>query len=297
MTNICLSIVFNHQFEQNIPKLRSLYGDRFSTVRYLSPFSRSNAPDIIPISETSVHFQGYFAQAFKHLPKDFDYYVFCGDDLIINTSLNENNLIGALNCNDSSYIKYLNPIWEHSFAWHKFEECNRFTENEYTIPYQNFLPSRNSLLQIYKNHGLTYRNLGFHNFKGVKEKRITINRIKSGFSFFLRNGSKRFVNYPLVEGYSDLIVVPQKHLELFCHYCGIFAAMNLWVDAAVATALILSGSKITTEKNSNYSGTEYWNGEEIIDRLKPINNKLDKISEIFREEELYIHPIKLSSYN
>jgi hypothetical protein len=231
------------------------------------------------------------------LPKDFDYYVFCGDDLIINTSLNENNLIGALNCNDSSYIKYLNPIWEHSFAWHKFEECNRFTENEYTIPYQNFLPSRNSLLQIYKNHGLTYRNLGFHNFKGVKEKRITINRIKSGFSFFLRNGSKRFVNYPLVEGYSDLIVVPQKHLELFCHYCGIFAAMNLWVDAAVATALILSGSKITTEKNSNYSGTEYWNGEEIIDRLKPINNKLDKISEIFREEELYIHPIKLSSYN
>jgi hypothetical protein len=152
-------------------------------------------------------------------------------------------------------------------------------------------------LKIYENHGFNYRNVGFHNLNGIKEKRITTNRIKSGISYFLRNGNKRYINYPLVEGYSDLIVVPQGHLELFCHYCGIFAAMNLWVDAAIATALILSGSEIRTEKDSNYSGTEYWNGNEIIDRLKPTNNKLDKIGEIFKEDELYIHPIKLSSYN
>ena len=297
MANICLSFIFNHQFEKNIPKLRKLYDDRFSTIRYLSPFSKSTEPDIIPIFEKSIHFQGYFAQAFRHLPRNCNYYIFCGDDLILNPSLNEHNIIDSLNCNESSYIKYLNPIWEHSFAWHKFEECNSFTENEYTIPYQNLLPSRNELLKIYENLGLYYRNLGFHNFKGVKEKMITKNRIKSGISFFLKNGNKRFINYPLVEGYSDLIVVPKSHLELFCHYCGIFAAMNLWVDAAVATALILSGSKIKTEKDSNYSGTEYWNGDEIIDRLKPSKNKLDKIGEIFNKDELYIHPIKLSSYN
>jgi len=297
MANICLSFVFNHQFEKNIPKLKKLYDDRFSTIRYLSPFSKSTESDIIPIFETSIHFQGYFAQAFAQLPKDCEYYVFCGDDLILNPSLNERNLIDSLNCNDSSYIKYLNPIWEHSFAWHKFEECNRFTEKEYTIPYKSLLPSRNELLKIYESHGIKYRNLGFHNFKGVKEKKISTNRIKSGVSYFLRNRNKRFINYPLVEGYSDIIVVPQGHLELFCHYCGIFAAMNLWVDAAVATALILSGSKIKTEKETNYSGTEYWHGEEIIDRLKPSKNKLDKIGEIFNKDELYIHPIKLSSYN
>ena len=297
MPKICLSIVFNHQFEKNIPKLRKLYDKRFSTIRYLSPFSRSNEPDIIPVSETSVHFQGYFAQAYRHLPKNFDYYVFCGDDLILNPSLNEDNLINSLNSLNCAYIKYLNPVWEHSFAWHKFEDCIKFTEHEYTIPYQKLIPSRNELLEVYEKNGFKYRNLGFHNFYGIKNNSITINRIKSGASYFLNNGNKRFVNYPLVEGYSDLIVVPKKHLELFCHYCGIFAAMNLWVDAAVATALILSGSKIKTEKDSNYSGTEYWNGEEIIDRLKPSKNKLDKIGEIFNKEELYIHPIKLSSYN
>jgi hypothetical protein len=297
MANICLSFVFNTQFEKNIPKLKKLYDDRFSTIRYLSPFSKRTDPNIIPIFETSIHFQGYFAQAFRHLPENCEYYVFCGDDLILNPFLNESNLINALNCDGSAYIKYLNPIWEHSFAWHKFEECNRFTENEFTIPYQKLLPSRIELLKIYENHELYYRNLGFHNFKGIKEKINTTNRIKSGITFFLKNGNKRFVNYPLVEGYSDLIVIPHDHLELFCHYCGIFAAMNLWVDAAVATALILSGSEIKTEKDSNYSGTEYWNGNEIIDRLKSANNKLDKISEIFKEDELYIHPIKLSSYN
>ena len=297
MSKICLSFVFNNQFEKNIPKLRTLYGNRFSTIRYLSPFSRNQDPEIIQICETSIHFQGYFAQSFRHLPKNCDYYVFCGDDLILNPCLNESNLIDCLNCNESSYIKYLNPIWEHSFAWHKFEECNRFTENEYTIPYQNLLPSRNELLKIYERHGLYYRNLGFHNFKGVKEKKVTTNRIKSGVSYFLRNGIKHFINYPLVEGYSDFIVVPQRHLELFCHYCGIFAAMNLWVDSAIATALILTGSEVTTEKHSYYSGTEYWNGDELNKRLKPINNQLDKIADIFKENELYIHPIKLSSYS
>ena len=297
MANICLSFIFNHQFEKNIPKLRKLYDDRFSTIRYLSPFSKTTEPDIVPIFEKSIHFQGYFAQALRHLPRNCDYYVFCGDDLILNPSLNEGNLINALNCDDSAYIKYLNPIWEHSFAWHKFEECKCFTEKEYSIPYENLLPSRIELLKIYERHGLYYRNLGFHNFKGVKEKKVTTNRIKSGVSYFLRNGIKHFINYPLVEGYSDFIVVPQRHLELFCHYCGIFAAMNLWVDSAIATALILTGSEVTTEKHSYYSGTEYWNGDELNKRLKPINNQLDKIADIFKENELYIHPIKLSSYS
>ena len=297
MPKICLSVVFNHQFEKNIPKLRNIYKERFSTIRYLSPFSKSKDPEVIPIFETSVHFQGYFAQSFSHLPKDCDYYVFCGDDLILNPCLNESNLINTLNCNETSYIKYLNPIWEHSFAWHKFEECNRFTENEYTIPYENLLPSRNELLKMYELQGLKYRNLGFHNFQGIKEKGITTNRIKSGASYFFRNGNKRYINYPLVEGYSDLIVIPQDHLELFCHYCGIFAAMNLWVDAAVATALLLSGSPVKTEIDSNYIGTEYWNNSEIKDRLKSANNNLDEIEKLFNDNELYIHPIKLSAYN
>ena len=57
MSKICLSFVFNHQFEQNIPKLRTIYGERFSTIRYLSPFSTYSVDEeVIPIYETSIHF-------------------------------------------------------------------------------------------------------------------------------------------------------------------------------------------------------------------------------------------------
>ena len=37
--------------------------------------------EVIPIYETSINFKGYIAQAFKYLPKDYQYYIFCGDDL------------------------------------------------------------------------------------------------------------------------------------------------------------------------------------------------------------------------
>jgi hypothetical protein len=73
--------------------------------------------------------------------------------------------------------------------------------------------------------------------------------------------------------------------------------MNLWVDAAVATSLLLSGSAIKTETDSKYSGKEYWNNDELIKRLSPTNKKLNEIDGLFKENELYIHPIKLSSYN
>ena len=93
MSNICLSFVFNNQFDSNIVKLNKIYNNRFSTIRYLSPFSMLNDNQVIPIYETSLHFQGYFAQAYSKLPKNCEYYVFCGDDLVLNPKLNENNLI------------------------------------------------------------------------------------------------------------------------------------------------------------------------------------------------------------
>ena len=39
--------------------------------------------------------------------------------------------------------------------------------------------------------------------------------------------------------------------------------MNIWVDAAVATAMILSSDQIRTEKDHSYKGTEIWNENEL----------------------------------
>jgi hypothetical protein len=296
--SICLSFVFNHQFEKNIPKLKELYKERFSTIYFLSPFTNWNqAEDIIPIYETSIHFQGYFAQAFSYLPKDFDYYVFCADDLILNPKLNEGNLIEKLSCNQSAYIKYLNPIWEHSFAWHKFSDSLSFPDANNPIPIQQFLPQREELLKTYERHGLKYRNLGLHNFRGIHQKTVSIERIICGIKYLFRYGFKRYVHFPLIEGYSDLIVIPKENLQSFCQLCGIFGAMNLWVDAAVATSMVLSCESITQEHDNDMIGKEFWNPIDAKKAISKAEGKIEKISSLFSEETSYIHPIKLSEFS
>jgi hypothetical protein len=296
--SICLSFVFNHQYEKNIPKLKIIYGDRFSTIRFLSPFSDWSVDKaIIPIFETSIHFQGYFAQAYSHLPKDFDYYVFCADDLLLNPKFNEGNLIDKLNCHRSAYIKYLNPIWEHSFAWHKFEESLSFPDENSTIPTQQFLPQREDLLRIYEEHGLKYRNVGLHNFWGINDKTLSLERIMSGIKYLFKNRLKRHIHFPLVEGYSDLIVIPKENLKLFCHLCGIFAAMNLWVDTAIATSMLLSCEKITQERDHGFMGKEFWNQIDAYKAISKAEGKIEKINDLFSEETSYIHPIKLSEFS
>lgn len=295
---VCLSFVFNHQFEKNIPKLLKMYKERFSTIRFLSPFSiSSDYSEVIPIYETSIHFQGYFAQAYFHLPKDFDYYVFCADDLILNPQLSEDNIVEKLHCEESGYIKYLNPIWEHSFAWHKFAECLSFPDEKNPIPIQHFLPQREKLLEIYKKHGLHYRNLGIHNFRGIHDKTFSMARIMSGIKHLFHYGLQRYVHYPLIEGYSDLILIPRNNLKSFCHFCGIFAGMNLWVDAAIATAMVLSCEKITQECDHGLMGRELWNPIEAKKVISKAEYKIEKINDLFSKDISYIHPIKLSEFS
>ena len=298
MSKICLSLVFNHQFEQNLPKLKKIYGERFSNIRYLSPFSTySEVNGVIPVYETSIHFQGFFAQAYSHLPKDFDYYIFCADDLILNPQLNEDNIIEKFNCEGSAYIKYLNPIWEHSFAWHKFAECLSFPDEKNPIAIQQFLPQRAELLEIYKKHGFQYRNLGIHNFKGIHDKTFSLERISRGLKYIFNSGFQRYVHFPLIEGYSDLIIIPSNSLKFFCHICGIFAGMNLWVDAAIATSMVLSCEKITQERDHGLMGIEFWDPLEAKKTISKAEGKIEKISDLFSEDTSYIHPIKLSEFN
>ena len=297
MPKICLSLIFNHQYEKNIHKLRKIYEDRFSTIRYLSPFSTYNDDqEVIPVYETSINFQGYIAQSFKFLPNDCDYYIFCADDLLLNPEFTENNIIERLDCEKTSYIKYLNPIWEHSYAWHKFEECNNYPNQGCNIDYQGLLPSRIQLLEKYKHFGIEYRNINLRNLWGICDKTITWERIWCGLKYLIKTKYKRYVHLPLIEGYSDFIIVPSHTLKRFCHFCGIFSAMNIWVDTAIATSLVLSSDKIRTEKDHSYKGTEIWNENELTIKTANSKNKLNQISKLFDKDEFYIHPIKLSKF-
>ena len=158
------------------------------------------------------------------------------------------------------------------------------------------LPSRIELLKQYKEFGIGYKNINPKNFRGIHDKTITWERIWSGLKYLIKTKYKRYIHLPLIEGYSDFIVVPSHSLKRFCHYCGIFSAMNIWVDAAIATALVLSSEKIRTEKDHSYKGTEIWNEDELVLKTARSRNKLDQITKLFDKDEFYIHPIKLSKF-
>lgn len=48
MSKIGLVIIFNHPYAKNLEKLRSIYGERFSILRFLMPFYDGNEPDVCP---------------------------------------------------------------------------------------------------------------------------------------------------------------------------------------------------------------------------------------------------------
>ena len=91
---VCLVIVFNHRYDKNIKRLREIYAGKFSNIMFLVPFYDGADKDVCPVYESSFQFQGYLIQAFGKLSKmDVDYYMFIGDDLILNPQINESNFV------------------------------------------------------------------------------------------------------------------------------------------------------------------------------------------------------------
>ena len=78
---ICLAFVFNHQYLKNIPKLKNVVIG-FPTSIPFSTFLK--VLKSLPVYETSIHFQGFFAQAYSHLPKDLVLYFLLNDLILYN---------------------------------------------------------------------------------------------------------------------------------------------------------------------------------------------------------------------
>ena len=105
------------------------------------------------------------------------------------------------------------------------------------------------------------------------------------------------LSYPLVWSNADLVVVSSKNIKKFVHYCGIFAACNLFAEIALPTALVLSDpKKIIDCSNLNFREGHLWNSEEKK-LLAPYDESLEELLENFPEGYLYIHPVKLSEWD
>ena len=58
-----LVVLFNHQYERNIPVIRELYSRRFSGLLQLMPYYKGDAPDVCSVFGNSFQFYNYILQS------------------------------------------------------------------------------------------------------------------------------------------------------------------------------------------------------------------------------------------
>lgn len=292
-----LIIVFNHRYEANLDKLEAIYRPRFPDIRYLMPFYQGTRPDVIPVYESSAQFQGYFAQgANAFIDPAVTHYAFIADDQLLNPNLNAGNFVERFGINGSeACIENLNPLNNTSFEWpHLMGALYAWKYERFTL-YRRELPTPEEALARMTRHGvkfadLTWRNLrgehGWHRYPGMK----------SALKLLVRNKGRVKVPYPTVWTYADLVVVPREHIRQFCHLCGVFAAMRLWVEVAIPTALAFSCDRIKQLLLTGRKGLQIWSPAGVEELERKANRQVSRAFEVAGEHYLYIHPVKLSKW-
>jgi len=298
-TNICFITVFNHKYEDNIEKLDKIYQEKFSNRYYLMPFYEGHNPFIFSVYESSYFFQGYFSQSLHRFYNEkYTHYIFIADDLILNPKINQDNICQLLNISShSAYIKSVFTLHNIERYWdHILRGIDAFYNSG--GEYQNVLPTYEQAIQRFQRHGIVFGDC-MMSFQ-VKWMLSTYGMgiIKKIFQalLFLRNHQYKAetLPYPIVGGYSDFVIVPASSIKKFLHYCGVFAAINLFVEIALPTALLLACENVVFEQN-DFQGIEFWEGEEL-ELMKECHSNVKEIFEKY-PSNLYFHPIKLSKWH
>lgn len=321
--NPCLIIIFNHRYDKNIAKLELLYGSRFKNIYFLVPFYDGNNPRVISVYESSFYFQGYIAQGFKSFFGDkYSHYIFIGDDLIINPVLNDDNFAELLGIEQGeSYIpelvtldgcvragKHKNAAQPKKSFWGHTIDAVTFYENRKGSETKNELPSKEIAEAKFKSAGLSIIPLTFYNIFGQTYIPTSFSKLATLFrhtwNYYVSwrpmkvsgdaNGIK--LNYPLVYGYSDIVVVSKLIITEFSHYCGVFSAMGLFVEIAIPSALVLCGEPIITDAESKLKGKALWLND-IKGLEESYKLSLKKMLDDFPSGQLYWHPVKLSKWS
>ncbi len=103
--------------------------------------------------------------------------------------------------------------------------------------------------------------------------------------------------YPLVHGFSDLTVVPGAAIKDFLHYCGVFAACRVFVEAAIPMALLFCCKNVNTLKKLNLDGLTGNAGKNDRDGYAGrYHFDYRELVGCFPKSHLYVHPVKLSQW-
>lgn len=291
-SRVCLVIIFNHKFEKNIEKLRKLYGNRFSNIYFLMPFYQGNDSEVIPVYECSYTFQGYVTQGLpRYYNEDYDYYVFIGDDLVLNPELNENNIVVAFGMKENAcFIESAEPVNKCTYWPYSRIQQVMSAFNQRGTTYKGEIPDREEAFKIVKNKG--FDDFSMKDFRSSDRSRAV--QLKSAIKKCFYHYE---LPYPIFSGYSDFFIISKENIKEFAHVCGVFAAMGLWVEMAIPTALRLINTTVVTNQDISMEAMCMWAPTEPQKFIEAnADYSIEKMNEIWPNNIAYIHPLKLSKW-
>lgn len=304
---VCLVIMFNHRYDKNLPLLRKIYGKRFSEIRFLMPFYDGADADVIPVYESSWQFQGYFIQAYEKLKNiPCTHYLFIGDDLIIHPDFNETNFVAQMNIQNKkfliSHFSSINapnrfrwtwtagsskPFYHPSIEWRKY----LYTYDEAMTKFKDFFGVE--YREVYDKDFFGNPNQPGGNMLGRWNNPEEHSKVIA--EFIKSNGGSTKIPYPMAGGYSDIFCVDKGSLFEFSRLCGILSVLDMFVEIAIPTAVVLTFKRDETKFFPAGYYKMLW-GKDRID----FENKHDKdFSRLYNEWEeniLFVHPVKLSHW-
>ena len=305
--DLALIIIYNHRYDDNIEILERIYSKRFSNIYHLMPFYDGEKSNVISVYENSYYFQGYIAQGLKlYFKEEYRHYLFIADDLLLNPEIDENNYRDYFRLKEnSSYLTNLLSLHERPNAWPRIREAFEYRINKSGVEAGDELPAYNDARNIFEKFNLEIKPLKSDQiFSAVSRKKegahflhkavLFLGRKYSRLKCFLQGVSFE-LPYPIVGAYADIVIVPKKNIKKFCHYCGVLAATDLFVELALPTALVLSSDEIVIDKDLSLKGKTLWTGEDLKE-LEKFDYQLEKLLSDFPKECLYIHPVKLSKW-
>ncbi len=302
MKKVCLVCVFNHRFENNIVKLKKIYGNRFSLMRFLVPFYRGEEnEEIIPVYESSYYFGGFFIQALEKLMAlDADYYLFAADDLILNPQINEENFRDFFGLNDTKkcYIDYIQMLNSAGgISWHHSRPSSLPFFSKGLLWRRELPPYSEAMSRFETFFGEPYKEKYDEKFFLCGDDINEINTLVQ--NFYDNNGHSFDIPYPMAKAYSDILILRKDSMCDFSKLCGIFSAMNVFVEIAIPTSLVLlfDREEISCLSDTIYSSKLVWHEPVFFKELNDkYQHKFSAVYENWDERTLYVHPVKLSEW-
>lgn len=293
-----LVVLFNHPFPKNIDKLRAIYGDRFDDIVFLMPIVTVNDPAVITVFRGGYNFHGQVADALAMLEaRKNDLYLFCQDDLLLNPALTPANF--WRNAHFDRYDGFLpepesfsGPGREH-WPWND-RVLSRITEPT-SVLYGGGVEAFTHYLPPVEEARLRFARYGITSETAPKPWSPEPSPVRGGLLGRVTRGPAltKPLPYPLAVAFSDFFALRRDALQPVAQYFGLFAAMDLFVEVSVATAMILGCKNLCRLGDTPWQVQVDWTDRRELAKRAP--QTLASAYQSFSDTLLYSHPVKLSS--